>query len=179
MTDKEKSNHTLKDLLSQILEEEVNLRSFVFFFNKLENISRPSEEIQQVLEDYLAVCNGEAVKGKNKVKHIKDRHVFHCEEHVGFIDAEKIEIIANAVLNNRGARFYITVHDFKSRYKKSILRNDERGKQYRDLMEQYQEGDAIEEIVSPYRMWKQLCGSAAVVLTRNGEFVCGIQKSMS
>ena len=179
MTDKEKSKHTLKDLLSQILEDEVNLRSFVFFFNKLENISRPSEEIQQVLADYLAVCSGETIKDKKRGKCINDRHVFYCEEHVGFIDTEKIEIIANAVLNNTGARLYITIHDFKRRYKKYILRNGKTKNQYRELMEQYQEGDAIEEIVSPYRMWKQLCGSAAVVLTRDGEYVYGIRKSMS
>ena len=136
----------------QILEDEVNLKSFVFFSNKLENIRRPKEEIQQVLEDYFAVCNEEVIKGKKRVKHINDRHVFHCEQYVGFMDAEKIEIIANAVLNNTGARFYISIHDFKRRYKKSILRNGKTKNQYRELMDQYQEGDAIEEIVSPYRM---------------------------
>ncbi len=179
MTDKEKNKDTLKDLLSQILEDEMNLKSFVFFFNKLENIRKSKEEIQSVLEDYFAVCNEEVIKGKKRVKHINDRHVFHCEQYVGFMDAEKIEIIANSVLNNTGARLYISIHDFKRRYKKKILRNDEIGKLYRDLMKQYQEGDAIEEIVSPYRTWKQLCGSAAVVLTRDGEYVYGIHKSMS
>ena len=175
----EKSKHTLKDLLSQILEDEVNLKSFVFFFNKLENISRPREEIQQVLEDYLAVCSEEIIKGQKSVQHINDKYIFHDEQHAGFIDAEKIEIITNAVLNNTGARFYISIHDFKRRYKKSILRNDKTNNQYRDLIQQYQEGDTIEEIVSPYITWKQLCGRAAVVLTRNREFVCGIHKSMS
>jgi len=179
MTNKEKSKHILKDLLSQILEDDVNLKSFVFFFNKLENISIPREEIQQILENYLVVCSEEIIKGKKRVQHINDKYIFYDEQHVSFIDAEKIEIIVNAVRNNTGARFYISIHDFERRYKKPILRNGKTKNQYRDLIKQYQEGDTIEEIVSPYRTWKQLCNRATIVLTRNREFVCGIHKSMS
>ena len=179
MMDNSKVRNILEELLLKILDDKESLKRFVFFFNMMENTHIPIEQVQSVLEDYLTVCNEMPVKSKKSVTHINKRHNFCSEQFPGDIDAKKIENIANAVLDNTGVRLYISLEDFKRRYKTNILRNNERGKQYRDLMEQYQEGDAIEEVVSPYRMWKQLCGSAAIVLTRNGEFVCGIQKSMS
>ena len=179
MTNMEKVKNTLEELLPKILDDEENLKRFVFFFNMLENTHIPIEEFRSVLEDYLAVCNETSMKGRKRVTHINDRHNFCSEQFPRDIDAKKIENIANAVLDNTGVRLYISLEDFKRRYKTSILRNDERRKGYKDLMEQYQEGDAIEEIVSPYRMWKQLCGRAAIVLTRNGEYVCGIHKAIS
>ena len=169
----------LGNLLPKVLDDEESLKSFVFFLNKLENIRRPKEDIYSVLDDYLALCNNLPIKGKKRVMKISDQYIFHCEDNVGFIDAIKIELIANAALNKTGIKLNITIHDFKRRYKKNILRNNKMNNAYRDLMEQYQEGDAIEELITPHRSWKQLCGRAAVVLTRNGEYVFGIKKSMN
>ncbi|MCK5536181.1 MAG: hypothetical protein KAI79_05095 [Bacteroidales bacterium] len=95
------------------------------------------------------------------------------------MDITKIELISNAVIYNTGVELPIDIHDFKRRYKNKILRNDEWGKTYKELMQMYQEGDEILETVSSRGTWKQLCGSSFVVLKRNGELVTAIIKSMN
>ena len=82
MTDKEEKKIILGNLLSQILEDESNLQSFVFFVNKLENIRKPKEEIQSVLNEYLSICNGVSVKVRGRVKHIADRYVLHYKKNM-------------------------------------------------------------------------------------------------
>lgn len=170
---------TLEKLITKIFENDESLDGFVFFLNKLENIRRPTDEIESVLNDYLCICINIPVKGKKRIKHLDDRHVLYCKENIGFIDVNKIEIIANAVLNKTGIRFPITIHDFKRRYKKRILRNDKFSKPYKNLMQEYQDGDEIFEIVSSRQTWKQLCGHSGIVLKRNNEQVTGIMKSMN
>ncbi len=178
MEDDEKRK-ILGQLILQILQDEEKLKTFVFFVNKLENIRRPSDEIKHVLNDYLCIYENEPVKGKKRVKHIADRHVLHCKENVGFIDLNKIELIATAVLNKTSARLPITIHDFKRRYKKTILKNVKSSIPYKTLMQEYQDGDEIVEIVSSWLTWKQLCGRSGIVLMRDGEKVKGIMKSMN
>jgi len=169
----------ISKLIAQVLEDEENLNTFVFFLNRLENIRRPTDEIKQILKDYLCICENEPAKGKKRVKHIADRHVLHCKENVGFIDVNKIEIIANAVLNKTDIKLSITIHDFKRRYKKNILKNDVWGEKYRDLVGNFQEGDEIFEFISARWTWKQLCGRTFVALVRNGTAVTAIIKSMN
>ena len=173
----EENKKSLGHLISQILQDEDNLNTFVFFLNKLENIRRPTDEIEQILKDYLCICKNEPVKGKKRIKHIGDRHVLHCKENIGFIDVNKIELIATAVVNETRVRLPITIDDFKRRYKKNILRNDAYGKRYKEFMKEYQEGDEIVEVVSSRLTWKQLCGRSGIVLKREGENVAGIIKS--
>ena len=179
MEEKLDKKTTLEKLITKILENDASLNAFVFFLNRLENIRRPTDEIESVLNDYLCICAKIPVKGKKRIKHIDDKHVLYCKENIGFIDINKIEIIANAVLNKTGIKLPITIHDFKRRYKKKILRNDEFGKPYKNLMQEYQDGDEIFEIVSSRQTWKQLCGRSGVVLKRNGEQVTGVMKSMN
>lgn len=174
-----KKRKILGQLILQILQDEENLKTFVFFLNRLENIRRPTDEIKHVLNDYLCVCTDIPVKGKERVKHIDDRHLLYCRGNIGFLDANKIEHIANSVLSKTGIRFPITMHDFESKYKKNILRNDAFGKPYKELMKVYQDGDDIFEIVSSRQTWKQLCGRSGIVLKRNGEQITGIIKSMN
>ncbi|MCK5536225.1 MAG: hypothetical protein KAI79_05315, partial [Bacteroidales bacterium] len=142
-------------------------------------IRRPTDEIKQVLNDYLCVCTDIPVKGKEQVKHIDDRHLLYCGENIGFLDTNKIEHIANSVLSKTGIRFPITIHDFKSKYKKNILKNDEFSKPYKNLIQEYQDGDEIFEIVSSGQTWQQLCGRSGIVLKRNGEQITGVMKSMN
>ncbi len=178
MEDDEKRK-ILGQLILQILQDEEKLKTFVFFVNRLENIRRPTDEIKQVLNDYLSICEDKPVKVKKRVKTLADRHLLYCKENTGFIDVNKIEIIANAILNKTGVKLPITIHDFKRRYKKNIMRNDEWSKPYKELMMEYQDGDEIFEIISPHWTWKQLCGRSAVVLIRDNEFIIGIRKSMN
>lgn len=179
MIDNIEQKENLKNLISQILEDEENMKSFTFLLNRVENIRRPIDEIQHVLEDYLCITKGLPVKGKYRVHHMADRHILKCKEYIGFVDANKIEIIAKAVIEKTAISLPITIHDFKRRYKNNILRNDEWGTPYREFIKKYKEGDEIIEIVSPYWTWRQLCGSAGVVLTREGEHITGIRKSMN
>ncbi len=169
----------LETLILSIVNDEENLKSFVFFLNRLENIRRPTDEIESVLNDYLCICANISVKGKKRIKHVDDRHMLYCKENIGFIDVNKIKIISNAVLNKTGIKLHITVHDFKRRYKKNILRNDEFSKPYKNLMQEYQDGDEIFEIVSSGQTWRQLCGRSGIVLKRNSEQIAGIIKSMN
>ncbi len=178
MPDKEKK-HIFSQLILQILQDGDKLKTFVFFVNKLENIRRPIDEIESVLNDYLSICEDKPVKVKKRVKILDDRHILHCKENTGFIDVNKIEIITNAVLNKTGVKLPITIHDFKRRYKKNIMRNDEWSKTYKKLMKEYQDGDEIFEIVTSRWRWKQLCGRSGIVLKRNGAQVTGIMKSMN
>ncbi len=179
MEEKLDKKATLEKLIVKILDNDTSLNSFVFYVNRLENIRRPTDEIKQVLNDYLCACRDIPVKGKKGIKHLDDRHLLYCKENIGFIDVNKIEIIANAVLNKTGIKFPITIHDFKRRYKKRILRNDKFSKPYKNLMQEYQDGDEIFEIVSSRQTWKQLCGRSGIVLKRNGGQVTGIMKSMN
>jgi len=179
MEDTQDKKNNMGQLISSIIENEENLGTFVFFVNKLENIRRPISEIKAVLNDYLCICKEITVKGKKRVKHIDDRHVLHCEENIGFLDASKIEIIANAVLAKNGVKLPVTIHDFKRKYKKTILRNDDWGKKYKDLMITYQEGDEIFEVITPRWTWKQLCGRSVVALERDGIGIVVISKSMN
>ncbi len=179
MIDKIKQKENLEKCISLILEDEDNMKSFTFFLNKLENIRIPIDEIKHVLDDYLCISKDLPVEGKNRVKHIADRHVLKCKENIGFIDINKIEIIANAVFNKTEVKLPITIHDFKRRYKKNILRNDEWGEKYRDVMNKYQENDEVIEFISPRWTWKQLCGRSFVVLERNGKTIVAILKSMN
>jgi len=169
------SKKILERLILSIISNEENLKNFVFFFNRLENKRRPTDEIASVLKDYISNSENMSVKGKQDIKCVGDC----CQEKTGFIDTNKIEVIANAVLNKTGIKIPITIHDFKKKYKKNILRNDEFGKPYKNLMEEYQDGDEIFEIVSSRQTWKQLCGRSGIVLKRNGEQVIGIIKSMN
>ena len=178
MTDEE-NKKSLGQLILEILQDEENLNTFVFFLNKLENIRRPADEIQRVLNDYLCICEDMPVEGKKRVKTLADRHLLYCKENIGFIDVEKIKIITNAVFNKTGVKLPITIHDFKRKYKKNIMRNDEWSKPYRELMKEYQDGDEIFEMISPRWTWKQLCGRSAMVLIRGDEFIIGIRKSMN
>ena len=178
MEDDEKRK-ILGQLILQILQDEEKLKTFVFFVNRLENIRRPSNEIKHVLNDYLCICKDMPVQGKKRVKTLAERHLLYGKENTGFIDVNKIEIITNAVLNKTGVKLPIIIHDFKRRYKKNILRNDEWSKPYKELMMEYQDGDEIFEIISPRWTWKQLCGRSAVVLIRDDEFIIGIRKSMN
>lgn len=155
------SKRILERLVLSIIGDEENLKNFVFFFNRLENTRRPTGEIASVLKDYTG---GRKDTGK---------------ESIGFIDVNKIEVIANAILNKTGIKVPISIHDFKRKYKKNILRNDEFGKSYKDLIQEYQDGDEIFEIVSSRQTWKQLCGRSGIVLKRNGKQVTGILKSMN
>ena len=170
---------TLEKLIRKILENDENLSVFDFFINRLENTRRPTDEIKSVLNDYLCACRDILVKGEKRIKHLNDRHILYCKENIGFIDINKIEIIANAVLNKTGIKFPITIHDFKRKYKKRILSNDKFSKPYKNLIQEYQEGDEIFEIISSRQTWKQLCGRSGIVLKRNGEQITGIMKSMN
>ncbi len=169
----------LREMIPQILKEEANLASFVFFLDRLENIRSPTDEIEQVLNDYLCICKNVPVKGKKRVQQIDDRHILYCKQNIGFIDVNKIEIIASAVLNKTGVKLPIAIHDFRRRYKKKILRSNEFGKPYKDLMQEYQDGDEIFEIVSSRLTWKQLCGQSGIVLKCDGKKIRGIMKSMN
>ncbi len=178
MEDDEKRK-ILGQLILQILQDEENLKTFVFFINRLENIRRPRDEIQRVLNDYLCICEDMPEQGKKRVKTLDDRHLLYCKENIGFMDANKIEHIANSVLSKTGIRFPITMHNFKRKYKKKFLRNNDFGKPYKEFMKEYQDGDEIFEIVSSKQTWKQLCGRSGIVLKRNGEQITGIMKSMN
>ena len=169
----------LEKLITKMLENDENLSGFVFFLNRLENIRRPTDEIKHVLNDYLCVCTDMPAKGKERVKHIEDRHMLHCRENIGFLDENKIEHIANTVLGKIGIRFPITIQDFKRKYTKKILKNDEFSKPYKNLIQEYQDGDDIFEIVSSGQTWKQLCGRSGIVLKRKGEQITGVMKSMN
>jgi len=173
------SRKILERLILSIIGNEENFNMFVFFFNRLENKRRPTDEIKSVLNDYLCACRDILVKGEKRIKHLNDRHILYCKENIGFIDINKIEIIANAVLNKTGIKFPITIHDFKRKYKKRILSNDKFSKPYKNLIQEYQEGDEIFEIISSRQTWKQLCGRSGIVLKRNGEQITGIMKSMN
>lgn len=179
MPDQTDKKMIIGKLITQILESNDNLKGFIFFLNRLENIRRPTDEIEQVLNDYLCICKNISIKGKKRVKHINDRHVLHCKQNIGFIDVKKIELIASAVLKNTGVKLPITIHDFKRRYRKEILRSDAFSKTYKDLMEEYKDGDEIFEIISSQLTWKQLCCCSDTVLKRDGEQVVGIMKSMN
>ena len=132
MEDAEKRK-ILDQLILQILQDEEKLKTFVFFVNKLENIRIPSDEIKHVLNDYLCICEDMPVQGKKRVKTLADRHLLYCKKNIGFIDVNKIEIITNAVLNKTGVKLPITIHDFKRKYKKNIMRNDEWSNPTRNL----------------------------------------------
>ncbi len=177
--DKDNMKAAVGELITLILDNEEYLSSFVFFLNRLENTRIPMSEIKLVLNDYLTICEKKRIDGKNRVKDIGDRYLLKCEKNIGFMDITKIELISNAVINNTGVELPIDIHDFKRRYKNKILRNDEWGKTYKELMQMYQEGDEILETVSSRGTWKQLCGSSFVVLKRNGELVTAIIKSMN
>jgi len=145
----------LSNLLNKILNNEEYIRMFTFFYNKVENTQRTIEEIYEYVGTHNNNVNSE------------------------FIDIEKIELIANAVLNKTALKVILTIHDFQIKYKKNLLKDDMWGDSYRYILEQYKDGDKIEELISPYATWKQLCGSAAIVLTRNGDYIYGIRKSMN
>ena len=179
MIDKLDKKIILGNLIPAILEDETNLQNFIFFLNRLENIRRPGDEILSVLKDYLCICENIPVKGKRKIKHIDDRHVLYCKENLGFIDAYKIETIANAVLNKTEVKLIISIDDFKRKYRENILSNDKWGEKYRDIINKYQENDEIIEFISPRWTWKQLCGRSFVVLERDGTAVTAIRKSMN
>jgi len=169
----------LESFRLSIIEDEKNLKSFVFFLNRLENTRRPTNEILRMLNGYLCICEDMPVQGKKSVKTLADRHLLYCKENIGFIDVKKIEIITNAVLNKTGVKLSITIHDFKRRYKKNIIRNVEFSKPYKNLIQEYKDGDEIFEIISSRQTWKQLCGRSGIVLKRNGEQIAGIMKSMN
>ena len=179
MIDKLDKKITLGNLVPAILEDETNLQSFIFFLNRLENIRWSDDEMVSVLKDYLRICEDIPIKRKRKIKHIDDRHVFYCKENIGFIDAYKIETIANAVLNKRKVKLIISIDDFKRKYREKILSNDKWGEKYRDIINKYQENDEIIEFVSARWTWKQLCGCSFVVLERDGAAVVTIGKSMN
>lgn len=178
MTDEE-NKKILSQLIEQILEDEDNLNIFIFFLNRVENTDISNDVINQILKNYLCICKNESVKGKQRVRHIGDRHVFHCKENVGFIDVNKIELIATAVLNKTSVRLPITIHDFKRKYKKIILKNVKSSIHYKSLMKEYQDGDEIIEVVSSRLTWKQLCGRSGIILKRDDEKITGIMKSMN
>ena len=165
-------------LISYILKNSENLMDFVFLLNKLENIEESTDNIQTVLNDYLAICNNTLIEGKKKVRHIDDRHELHHEMNIGFLDVNKIEIITNAVQNNTNVVLPITIYDFKRRYKKKILRNNALGKKLKSILNSYRDGDEILEVVSSIQVWKQNAGISYVVLQREREEIIMIEKLM-
>lgn len=171
------NNKKLGEIISSILAEEERLQSFIFFLKKLENVNSSTDEISRVLCDYLLLCNNEIPKGKKRVRTLNDRHLLTGEQNIGFLNVMKIEYIATAVMHNKGLKIPIDIHDFKRRYKNDILRNDERGKNFKSLMQSYQEGDEIFECISPKWSWEKLCGHSFVVLERHSKVIIKIMKS--
>jgi len=180
MAEKVECKVILNKLIFAILENNDRINNFAFFLGFLEGRSRSAKKVRSVLNDYLCVSNNNLPsKKKKKEKRIDGRQLAQYEENIGYTDIDKIEIIANAVLNETSVELPVSIDDFKSNYKKIILQNDERGKKYIDLINQYQEGDEIIEFVSSKRSWKQLFGRSSVDLVRNGETITSITKAMN
>ena len=179
MTDYETKIQSLVTLIPKILNNEENQNSFAFFLYKLENIRRPLPEIISVLKEYLVLSENMIAKGKKLIEEINDKQSLPYAQNVDSIDAVKIILIANAVLEGIGIKAKISIYDFKRKYKKHIARSDSIGESYQNFIAKHQKGDVIVEMISPRWTWKQLCGSSLVVLLRDDEFILGIKKSMN
>ncbi|KYJ86565.1 hypothetical protein [Sulfurovum riftiae] len=151
--------------IEKLLNDEVLLKEFSFFFDKVEGIRGSYIEVRKALETFA----GDTA----------ERVMIEMGEKVVFLDAKKIEIIYHAAINKKGVHMAITMETFRQKYQANILRQDEWGEKYREFISLYRDGDVIYETVSSFGTWKRLCGSAFVAIHRNDEAIAVIGKSMN
>lgn len=176
MIEQDEIKESLSKLIPFILNNEKNLKDFVFFVNVIENLKIPTEEIEHVLNDFLCIVTDKPVKGRYRVRIFGDRHILKCKENIGFLDATKIVIIAKAVRDKTAVSLPISIHAFKRKYIKHLQRNNEEGKDYRELLKRYQEGDDIFEIVSSCPAGENVNTKSSIIMKRNAENIVAIQK---
>ncbi len=151
--------------IENLLNDELLLKAFSFFFDKTEGIRGSYTEVRKALEMFTDSTS--------------ERVMIKKGDKVVFLDLMKIEAIYYAAKKKKGIRMVITLDTFKKKYQAEILREDEWGKRYREFLSLYQDGDVIYETVSSFEAWKRLYGSAFVALHRDNEAIAVIKKSMS
>ncbi len=160
----------LEHAIIELLSNEETLQDFVFFFNRVENTRLSKSDIVPALTHFRSEDDTT----------VEDEYNLQDDGgKTGFMNKHKIESIYDAAVKKSGLKLSLSLQEFKRKYRKNLVRNDEWGEQYRELTQSYEEGDEIFELISPKWTWKQLCGHSFVALERKGKAVVVIRKSMS